>query len=159
MIHYKSAHALIPKLDQQIELESSGELTFELDNRPVTIPQEFTDAYRTIFPDIYKRTYLTLTDKSKAPEVLVAVFAEFLVHEGNFRKMEEHHILLLNDILERTCARINGQKPEYYMPANPSDKTVLDVRKIRLHEEILKSVEQELIKLAQVRAENICIMR
>jgi hypothetical protein len=74
---------------------------------------------------------------------------EFLVHEEGFRKMEEHHISLLNEITDRTCARINGQNLEDYVPADPANAFAPDARKLRLHEDVLGGVEQELLKLVQ----------
>jgi radical SAM superfamily enzyme YgiQ (UPF0313 family) len=145
IVHSRSAHKLIPKLHKQIELESSGSLTFEPDNRPVLIPQRFTDAYRKIFPDVYRRVYESLRNKNRIPETLVEVFVEFLARTEDFGKMEDHHFLSLNEIVDSTCARINGQEYKDYVPVDP----VPDAGKLRLHEDVLKSVEQELLKLAQ----------
>jgi radical SAM superfamily enzyme YgiQ (UPF0313 family) len=151
-IHYKSAHELLPKLYHQIELESSGELTYELDNRPVTVPRGFTDSYRSIFPEVFSRVCRKLTDKNRAAEAMVEIFVEFLVHEEGFSRMEDHHLLLLNEIVDSTCVRINSQEDEGAVPA---DTPFPDAGKLRLHEDILKSVEQELLKLAQAKTERV----
>ncbi len=151
-IRYRaSVHDFLPGLERQIWLESSGKLTFALDNRPVTIPQGFRDAYRSLFPDLHRRVYLSLSDKGKAPQALVEILVEFLVHDEGIRKMEEYHISLLNEIADRTCAGMNGQRHGDYVPADPASTPVPDTKRFRLHDDILKSVEQELIKLAQAR--------
>lgn len=145
----ESVRNFLPGLERQIELESSGKLTITLDNRPVTVPQGFRDVYQSVFPNIHRRVYLNLSDKSKVSHALVEIFVEFLVHEEGFKQLEEHHIPLLNEIVDRTCANFNGQKPEDYVPIDPSDAVVPDVRRVHLHEDILKSVEQELFKLVK----------
>lgn len=147
MRYSESARNLIPKLDRQIELELSGKLAFELDSRPITVPREFRKAYHKIFKDIYRRVYSNLSDKAEVPKTLMEVFVEFLVHEEGFKQMEEHHMPLLNEIIDRTCARVNGQKFEEFVPKEPGDKIIPDSTKSRLSEDVLNSVEQELIKL------------
>jgi radical SAM superfamily enzyme YgiQ (UPF0313 family) len=151
-IRYReSVHDFLPGLDRQIELETSGKLTFELDNRPLTIPSVFRDVFKVIFPDIYRRVYLNLSDKGKVPEALVEVFVEFLVHEESFRQFEEHHIALLNEIADRTCAGMSGRPPEKFMPVKADNTPMPDASKLHLDEDVLKSVEQELVKLVQAR--------
>ncbi|MCK9419586.1 MAG: B12-binding domain-containing radical SAM protein [Nitrospirae bacterium] len=145
----KSARDLIPKLEKQIELESSGSLIFQLDSRPMTVPKGFREAYQNIFPDTYRRVYLNLTDKKKVSQALMEVFVEFLVHEEQFSSLEEHHVPLLLEIVDRTCARFNDQKLEDYVPVDSADATVPDSRALRLGEDVLNSVEQELLKLVQ----------
>lgn len=145
----KSALDLIPKLDQQIQLESSGAIKFELDSRPVTVPKEFIEPFHTVFPDIYTRAYLNMTDKNKVPQALVEVFVEFLVKEEGFSTLEAHHVPLLHEIVDRTCARLNGQKFEEFTPVETAAAPVPDAKRLRLHDDILKSVEQELLKLVQ----------
>jgi radical SAM superfamily enzyme YgiQ (UPF0313 family) len=144
-----SVHEFIPGLDRQIELESTGRVEIKLDNRPVIIPQGFRDSYRPIFRDIHQRVYLNLEDRKRIPEALVEIFVEFLVHEERFSKLEEHHGVLLNEITDRTCARINGQGLEDYVPIESSDVAVPDALRLRLHDDVLKSVEQELMKLVR----------
>ncbi len=148
----KSAHELIPKLEKQIELESSGNLIFELDNRPIKIPQGFRDAYPKIFSDVYRRAYLNLTDKNKAPQALVEIFVEFLTHDEEFKELGEHHKLVLNDIADMVCARLNGQSPEEFVAVKDAHAAVPDAKRLRLDEDILNSVEQELLKLEQINA-------
>jgi len=145
----ESARNLIPKLERQIELELSGKLTFELDSRPIMVPQGFREAYYKIFPDVCRRVYVNLSDKDKMPEALMEVFVEFLVHEEGFRQLEEHHIPLLNEIIDRTCARFNGQNFKEFVPTEPNNEAIPNVRKFRLGEDVLNSVEQELLKLVQ----------
>ena len=43
------------------------------------------------------------------------------------------------------------EAPQDYVPAAPSETPVRDAKKLRLHEDILKSVEQELLKFVQAK--------
>lgn len=151
----KSAYEFIPGLQRQIDLESSGKLQIQLDTRPVTIPNGFREAYRSIFPAICHRVRMNLQDKSKVAETLVEVFVEFLVHEEGLRKMEEYHHSLLFEISDRTCARVNGQKLEDFSPRNDSEAEVPERIQTRLQDDVLKSVEQELMRLVHEKARRI----
>ena len=152
-IRYKdSAYSLLPKLEQQIKLEASGELTFEEDIRPLTIPAGFRKAYKSIFTDIYRRTYLNLKDKDKTPEALMEIFVDFLVHEEGFQTLEDFHIPILKELCDKVCAKFNGVKPEEFVPIEGADLEIPDALHKRLNDDVLKSVEQELIKLVQTRA-------
>lgn len=145
----KSVYDFLPGLDRQIELEASGKLEIRLDSRPVTVPMGFRREYRTIFQDIHPRVYLSLADKKKLPAALVEIFVEFFVHEQGFDTFEEYHSSLLRDIADRTCARLNGQKLEDFEPVVVPAAKVIPVKPAGLHEDVLKSVEQELFKLVQ----------
>ena len=147
-----SARGLLPKIDRQIDLETSGKLTFELDTRPITIPRQFDKTYREIFPALHRRVYLNLKDKEKVAEGMMEIFVEFFVREEGFTTFQEYHGPLLEEIVDRTCARMNGEQWENFVPVVSLDAPVPDVSKTRLHEEIIKSVEQELIKLVQEKA-------
>lgn len=145
----RSARNLIPQLKQQIDLESSGKLIFDLDSRPITIPQSFRKVYQLIFPDLHRRVYLSIFNKSKVTEALMEIFVEFLVREEGFQQMEEHHMPLLKEIADRTCARFNGQRLEDFVSMANPDEPVPNVKRIRLGDDVLNCVEQELLKLVK----------
>ena len=63
--------------------------------------------------------------------------------------MEDHHISLLEEISDKTCARFNGQSSEEAGGAGSLDTAVQDVRGLRFDEDVLKCLEQELMRLAQ----------
>lgn len=147
----ESVHEFLPGLDRQIALESSGALEITLDNRPVTVSQEFRKAFQKIFPDVHRRVYLNLTEKGLAPQALVEVFVEFLVHEEGFKQLEEHHMPFLYEIVDRTCARMNGQNLGDFIPLDSLDIAVPDPQRVQLGDDILKSVEQELLRLVRER--------
>jgi len=149
----ESAHSLIPKMEELIELEFSGRVVFGLDNRPIPVTPAFRENYRSIFPDIYRRVYLNLEDKSKVPEVLVEVFVDFLSHEEGCEHLDESHRAILNDIVDNTCVRFNGEKPNEFKLVVATNGNVSDVKNTQLHEDILKSVEQELIRFIQSKGE------
>jgi hypothetical protein len=148
----RSARSLLPKLRRQIELESSGALTFELDSRPVPVTEEFRQAFRFVFADIHRRVYLNLEDKKRVPEALEEVFVDFLLHERDCKKVEPHHASLLAELADRACAEMNGQAPEDFVPVVDSGQPVPDAKKARLWDDITMSVDQQLVKLAQTGA-------
>lgn len=143
-MYSQSARRLIPKLERQIELESSGALTFVSDSRPLTIPVSFRKAYKTLFPDMYRYVYINLTNKSNVPQVLVEIFVEFLVREAAFKKLEDHHKGLLSEIAEAVCARFNERSSQTHESIGSAQVVVPDFERLRLDEDILISVEQEL---------------
>lgn len=148
----ESINKLLPQIDRQIELESLGKLNFEPDKRPIPLPIYFRKAYKEIFFDVYRRIYLNLKDKHQVPAALVEVFIDFLVRCGEgFDRLEDYHRSFLNEICDRTCAKFNGQAPEEFVAAVPDDIAIPDVKRLRLDDDILKSVEHMLINLASVK--------
>lgn len=155
-IRYRnSAHDFIPGLEQQIELEASGKLQIKLDSRPIPIPAGFRKSFDSIFQPIHQRANQNLVDKDRIPEVLVDVFVDFLIHEEDFNQLEKHHIPYLNEVVDRTCTRLNSQPLREHLPIEPADKAVSNVNQHRLKDDILVGVEHELMKmkLSQARAE------
>lgn len=151
-----SVQSFLPGLDQQIELEASGRLTIKLDQRPVAVPKPFRAVYPQLFTEIHRRVYANLTDKNRTPEALVEIFVDFLVHEEGFQQVEEYHRVLLNELADNICARINGVKPGDFTPVDPAGVDAPDAKKIELHDDVLKSVEQELLRLARAKAAKPC---
>jgi hypothetical protein len=139
-----------PQFDQQIALESRPDFQLELDNRAIHLPEGFREAFDGIFPQVHRRVYLNLTDKSQVPEALTEVFVDFLVRWGEeFKGFEEYHRAFLNEICDRTCAKWNGQPPEAFVAVESADLVEPDVRRRRLGDDILKSVDQEIAKLVK----------
>jgi len=153
-MYSQSARRLIPKLERQIELESSGALTFDLDVRPLTIPAGFRDAYKTVFPDIFRYVHTNLNNKSDVPRALVEVFIEFLVREAAFKKLEERHKGILIEIAETVCARLNVNSPQSGELIESAKAAAPDFKRLRLDEDILISVEQELALSDRQRKQN-----
>jgi radical SAM superfamily enzyme YgiQ (UPF0313 family) len=140
---------LLRQMDRQVEVEASGEVVFLPDERPVPIPEAFRAAFRRIFPDVHARVWVNLTDKSKVPEALVSVFLDFLVRWGDdFERFEPYHQAFLRELCERACAERNGQAPETFVAVEPGDTPVPDVKRSRLDDDVLKSVDQKLVELA-----------
>ncbi len=143
----KSVYAFLPGLDKQIELEASGSIEIRLDSRPVSIPDGFRGDYRSIFKDLYQRVYVLLKERKKIPDVLVEVFVEFLIHEEGFKKFEKYHTSLLQKIADRACARFNGGGNIDVNLVNFSKSKDIIVKPAGLHDDVFKSVEQELFRL------------
>lgn len=146
-----SARKLTPKIERQIELESSGQLNFELDNRPITIPENFPKMFHEQFVKVYERVYGNLHEKNEIADCIMEIFVEFLIREVGFVEFKEYHYELIKEISDRTCARFNGQNFEDFVPITVTGETFPYIIGKRLHEEILKGIEQELIKLVQLK--------
>ncbi|MFH1417793.1 MAG: radical SAM protein [Planctomycetota bacterium] len=138
---------LIPQIDRQIELERTGAFPLDPDDRPIMIPDEFRLAHRKLFPPVYRRVYANLQNKSRVPEALIEVFVDFLVRWGGaFREEDAQHGGFLDEIVDRTCARLNGVAPQEFVPVEPANTEIRIADCNRMGEDILKCVEQELIR-------------
>jgi radical SAM superfamily enzyme YgiQ (UPF0313 family) len=146
----ESVNTLLFQLDRQIELESSGQLSFERDQSPVPIPMAFREAYKSIFPEVYNRVYANLKDKNQGLEALVEVFMDFMLRCGaGFTRLEDYHRIFLEEICDRTCAKFNLQPPEEFVPLGAGDQALPAGKRFHIGEDILKSVEQKLFKLGK----------
>lgn len=159
-IRYRqSAHEFIPGLQRQIELESTGQMQIALDSRPLTVPVGFRDGYaRTYFRKVHERVYRLLADKEQISDALVDVFVDFLMRDEEFREWEDHHLPLLYEIVDRTCAVFNGVRPENFVPEVDESIAVPSVARSRLHEDVLMVVEQELMKQAFARTDGLPVV-
>jgi radical SAM superfamily enzyme YgiQ (UPF0313 family) len=146
-----TARSLIPKIKQQVELERSGAVTFEPDRRPLTISPGFRKGFSRLFPVIHSRVYRNLNDKTRVPAALVDSFVDFFVKEERVDQIEEHHVSALTDIADRTCASFNGVRPQDFVPPPDDQAEVPNARRLRLGEDVLNSVEQELIRMAETK--------
>jgi hypothetical protein len=141
---------LLPQIDRQIELESSGKLVFEIDRRPIAIPPLFRKEFKNIFPQIHERIYLKMRNKDQVPEALIEVFVDFLVSCGEkFNRIEEYHFNYLYEICDRTSTKFNGVHSGTPMPDANLGGQIPNVESIRLADDILKNVEQILFKASQ----------
>jgi len=137
---------LLPQCDLQIEVESRRDLKLQIDNRAIPVPVAFRAAYPALFPEVHRRVWLNLADKSHAPEALTDVFVDFLVRWGDsFERLEPYHRTFLKELGDRTCARLNGLPPESFIPIDDDASEVPEVRRIRLGDDVLKAVEQTLV--------------
>jgi radical SAM superfamily enzyme YgiQ (UPF0313 family) len=153
LIHYEFRHVATYKtacryLKRLVELESSGKLRFAPDARPVPIPQAFRRVYDRLFPEVHRRVYLNLEDRRFVPEALTEVFVDFLTRwGGSFDAFGEHHREFLKELCDRTCAKFNGTPPQDFVPRDEAgEETVPSALRLRLGEDVIKSVEHELIK-------------
>jgi hypothetical protein len=146
--YLKTLKDLIPHLDWQIRLESSGKMPIVIDRSPIVIPPSFRAAYGQLFPRVHERVYVNLTDRGKVAEALTEVFVDFLVKWGpSFEKLEPYHLVFLEEISDRTCARLNGQPPQDFVPRPVGEVDVPSVKRSRLGDDVLKCVGHELIRL------------
>jgi radical SAM superfamily enzyme YgiQ (UPF0313 family) len=154
-----SAYEFMPALRRQIELESSGKLKIGLDLRRLTIPEGFAEGYRRkYFHTVHDYVYRNLEDKSQLCEAMVDVFVDFLTRSERFDGWEEHHLSLLCEIADRTCAMFNGVPPEQFVPVKHDGALVPNSARKRLFEDVLNTVEQELMKLANIGVDGLPIL-
>ena len=100
--------------------------------------------------------FLKLKDRKKIPAVLVEVFVEFLIHEEGFKKFEKYHAALLQKIADRACARFNGGENIDVDSSDFSKSKDIIVKPAGLHDDVFKSVEQELFRLVHAdSAQNV----
>jgi hypothetical protein len=146
--YLKTLKDLIPHLDWQIRLESSGKFAIAIDHSPIVIPPGFRSAYGQVFPEIHARVYANLIDRALVAEALTEVFVDFLVKWGpTFERLEPYHKAFLEEICDRTCARLNGQPPQDFVPRPAGEVDVPSVKRSRLGDDVLKCVGEELIKV------------
>ncbi len=145
--HKMTFDDLLPYIDRLVELESTGQLSFDLDDRPVPIPEAFRAIFKRdkLFSNMYNRIYEGLTDKSRVPEALSEVFVDFLSRWGdNFKGIEPQHDVFLSELSDRTCDKFNkegpgeGQHPQELSQTGP-------VKPAGLADDVLRNIELQLI--------------
>jgi hypothetical protein len=157
IVQHAAYRKTLARLDDQIQkqlvLERTPGIEFDLDDRAIPLPPAFRAAYKRVFPDVHRRVWVNLTDKARTPEALAEVFVDFLVRWGEgFAGLESHHVEFLKELADRTCARLNGVPPETFVPTDDGDAEVPDVRRNRLGEDVLRTVDQELLRFARAGA-------
>lgn len=137
------AGQMIEKVHKQIELETSGAFMLEIDQTNIFIPESFEDFYKEIFPEIHKKVYLELKDRTRTDEALIRIFADFLIRWGQTsEQFEDYHKSFLFEIADRTIAKENSVCQA--VVEEQSEEEIPNIKKSRLAYEILKVVEQEL---------------
>jgi radical SAM superfamily enzyme YgiQ (UPF0313 family) len=142
----------LERIDKQIHLEATQGMKLRLEQTKFFVPEAFEKPYKAIFPELYKRVYQDLADKSHIHGALVEVIYDFLTRWGpDFRRFEEYHRTFLYEICDRTVAKENGGFASDSGQITDAPKEALDstereaaMRLNRLADEVLHSVEQEL---------------
>ncbi len=146
--YYTTICELLPQLDQQIEREKLGEIILEKDDRATPPPAAFRPAFNALFPEVYQRVYYSLKDISHLSKCLTDIFLEFIVRWGEeFKGLEEHHHIMLHELADRNCAKLNGTNPEEYVPCSERSGEVPSFKRLRLPDDIYKNVWIELSEL------------
>lgn len=136
---------------RQVELERTPGIEFDLDNRAIALPAAFREAYHKMFPEVHRRVWLNLEDRSRAPEALAEVFVDFLVRwADSFTGLEPYHLTFLKELSDRTCAKFNGVPPDSFEPVEAIDGLEIpNVKRTRLGDDVLRTVDQELLRFVQ----------
>jgi uncharacterized protein DUF4070 len=141
------------QIARQIEIESDPGIEFDLDDRAIPLPPVFRAAYQRVFPDVHRRVWINLLDRRRAPEALAEVFVDFLVRWGDdFTSFEPYHMEFLKELADRTCAKFNGVPPDTFVPKEAGERDeVPDVKRNRLGDDVLRTVDQELLRFTRSR--------
>jgi radical SAM superfamily enzyme YgiQ (UPF0313 family) len=132
-----------PLMIKQIEEESSPNFHLELADSMEVIPENFPAAYKKIFPDIYQRVMVNLIDKSRAEEVLIEIFTQFVSRwSSTLDQFQDYHVADLEATCDAVVAEENHHPQKGLVTLGPPLSA--DFRKSKLPEEVLHSVEQEL---------------
>jgi radical SAM superfamily enzyme YgiQ (UPF0313 family) len=132
-------------LHRRIEMEKSADFNLEKDQTDICIPENFKTHYRKILPQIHKRVYLSLADKTRTEEALVEIFADFIIRCGQtLDSFSDQHRDLLRDLTDHAVASLNGSTNDISSALTKSTNQVPGIKETRLAEDILKAMEQEL---------------
>ena len=100
------------------------------------------------FPEIYRKIYLNIADKTRTEETLIEIFTKFVTRWGYvLDSFSEEHKSYLTQLTDQTIAENNSYKSEALVgeAKSPNDAVMPNFKQIRLSDEILKAVEQELL--------------
>jgi radical SAM superfamily enzyme YgiQ (UPF0313 family) len=133
---------------EAVAAEKKGDLV--RDTTTVVIPPAFNAAFEELFSLVYARLHNNLRDRNVLPEASTDVLADFALRWGeSFEAPNAVHRQYLNELCDRTAARINGIAPELFVAApEPSPPVSLaNVKKTRLADSVLKAVNDSLRKV------------
>lgn len=133
------------KFRKLIELEKSIDMRQFIDRSGMLVTESLKKSYYKIFPDMYKRIYQGLIDKTRTYEVLIEVFTDFLIRrEHTLDEFSGKHRVFLHEFADRAIAKENSTVGIQSSAPIQSHEIMADIKQTRLAEEILKAVEQEL---------------
>ncbi len=145
---------------QQLEAVLAAERAGRLipDTTPVLLPSAFAGAFRKrLFSLVYARLHRSLQDEKSIAEAASEVFVDFLVRLGeqsssmetdDFAQPRHEDFLLL--LCDRTAARLTGQRPEQFVPAEEAAAEPLKgLKRSGLYDAVLKDVGDRLRQLTE----------
>jgi radical SAM superfamily enzyme YgiQ (UPF0313 family) len=142
------------QLQAAIEAERAGNLVPE--TAPVLLPSAFAAAFRRrLFPIVYSRLFRNLPHADLIPEAASEVFVDFLVRladeTGGLQASDyanAHYTAFLEQLCDRTAARLTGQPPEAFVADEARDPRLLKgVKKSGLYDAVLKHIGDRLEQL------------
>ena len=152
----KTVRDLLPEIDRQVQLESSGIVVPKPDRGAVPPSKEFRAEFDRVFPEIHRRVYANLAEKTLIPEALTEIFVDFLVRWGEeVQTIDAHHVSFLHEISDRTCAKLNGVPPESFVAVSTDETSVPNIGRMRLADDIYKNVWMDLseLRLKEIRGQ------
>ena len=130
---------------ERIKLEESADFKLEIDRSNSIIPDKFKKPYQQIFPEISRRVYTDLADKTVAEETLIKVFIDFITRWGQTTdSFTDQHRASISDLVDRIITMQNSLPKSASSSLTSGDETFSNIKNTELAEEVLKAVEQEL---------------
>ena len=130
---------------ERIALEESADFKLEIDLSNSIIPDKFKKPYQQIFPEIRRRVYEDLTDKTITEETLIEVFIDFITRWGQtLDSFTDQHRDSINELVDRIVTRQNSLAKGVTSGPTSGDGTFSNTKNTEIAEEVLKAVEQEL---------------
>lgn len=146
--------SLKESVGEKIRLLTESGMKLEPERTNFLIPGEFRKSYTAIFPELYRRIYRGLADKSQAQNAIVQVICDFLTRWGpTFEQFELHHRLFLEELCDRTiaaenhksCSSINSHGNAVRMPTENGELDQQHALHLpHLADDVLRCVEQDL---------------
>jgi len=137
-------------LDVNIAREEAGEMILDRNIPIAPLPLTFKNELNRILPEVYRRLYANLQDRSRISLALTDVFVELLLRVGSsFEKFEQHHLTLLEELCDRHAAKYNGIPAVDFLPLSPEAELAAaqgmpNIKKLRVVDDIYKSVFQRI---------------
>ena len=148
----------LARIDEQIRLETKEGTQLERIPKVFFVPDGFRKPYKDLFPDLYRRVFQGLANKSRTHDALVEAIYDFLTRWGDsFQEFEDYHRNFLYEICDRTIVKENdrlvaGARGDVGAKQLPDEMADLSERETamrlsRLADEVLHFVEQEMRSL------------
>ncbi len=142
---YSSRPKLRASIQQQIDLEESGEFVLEIEQEKTLLSREFKESYEEFFPTVYGSVVDSLIDKIDIEFILMRIFKEFIVSKGkDIGALSEQDKSQLLEIAEAVVTDSNLKSDRRADSLITDAAEIEDPRYLRMFEQVLKAVEQEL---------------
>jgi hypothetical protein len=141
--------------EKQAEQKQTGPAKLEIEKSDTLVPEGFREPFKEIFPEVKKKVYQDLKDKTRIGETLIEIFTVFVRNwESSSEPFTDKHKSHIMELTERTIMEKNGSNGNQSAGLSCSianftfstnDRIEPDVKKAPLSEDILRAIEQEML--------------